>query len=90
MGFLWGLVPNLLPHWPRTGVAKKSGAREMVFKKGVCDFTAEPWTKRVAEMLFPGSHGAADELCLAVNPGGETDCGDYGIIRNLIRTKERK
>ena len=33
--------------WPRTGVAKKSGAREMVFKKGVCDFTAEPWTKRV-------------------------------------------
>jgi hypothetical protein len=33
--------------WPRTGVAKKSGAREMVFKKGVCDFTGEPWTKRV-------------------------------------------
>lgn len=33
--------------WPRTGVAKKSGAREMVFKRGVCDFTAEPWTKRV-------------------------------------------
>ena len=33
--------------WPRTGVAKKLGAREMVFKRGVCDFTAEPWTKRV-------------------------------------------
>ena len=33
--------------WPRTGVAKKSGSREMVFKRGVCDFTAEPWTKRV-------------------------------------------
>ena len=33
--------------WPRTGVAKKSGAREFVFKKGVCDFTGEPWTKRV-------------------------------------------
>ena len=33
--------------WPRAGVAKKSGAREMVFKKGVCDFTAEQWTKRV-------------------------------------------
>ena len=33
--------------WPRTGVAKKSGAREMVFRKGVCDFTAEPWAKRV-------------------------------------------
>ena len=33
--------------WPRMTIAKKSGAREMVFKKGVCDFTAEPWTKRV-------------------------------------------
>ena len=33
--------------WPRTGVAKKSGVREMVFKKGVCDFAAEPWAKRV-------------------------------------------
>ena len=33
--------------WPRTGVAKKSGAREMSFRRGVCDFAAEPWTKRV-------------------------------------------
>ena len=33
--------------WPRTGVAKKSGAREMAFRRGTCDFTAEPWTKRV-------------------------------------------
>ncbi len=33
--------------WPRTGVAKKSGAREFVFRKGVCDFAAEPWTKRI-------------------------------------------
>ena len=33
--------------WPRTGVSKKSGAREMVFKRGVCDFTAEQWTKRI-------------------------------------------
>ncbi len=33
--------------WPRTAIAKKTGAREMVFKRGVCDFTAEPWTKRV-------------------------------------------
>ena len=33
--------------WPRTGVAKKSAAREMVFKKGAADFTAEEWTKRV-------------------------------------------
>lgn len=33
--------------WPRTGIAKKSAAREMVFKKGVADFAAEEWTKRV-------------------------------------------
>ena len=33
--------------WPRAAIAKKSSAREMVFKKGVCDFAAEPWTKRV-------------------------------------------
>ena len=33
--------------WPRSAIAKKSGAREMVFRKGVCDFTAEEWTKRV-------------------------------------------
>lgn len=33
--------------WPRTGVARKSAAREMVFRKGVCDFADEPWTKRV-------------------------------------------
>ena len=33
--------------WPRAAIAKKSGAREMVFKRGVCDFAAEPWTKRV-------------------------------------------
>jgi len=33
--------------WPRTGVAKKSAAREMVFKKGTVDFTGEEWTKRV-------------------------------------------
>ncbi len=32
--------------WPRTAVAKKSGAREMVFKRGICDFMEEPWTKR--------------------------------------------
>lgn len=32
--------------WPRTSIAKKSGAREMVFKRGVCDFTEEPWAKR--------------------------------------------
>ena len=33
--------------WPRTGIAKRSAAREAVFKRGKADFTAEPWTKRV-------------------------------------------
>ena len=33
--------------WPRSGVARKSVAREMVFRKGKADFTAEEWTKRV-------------------------------------------
>ena len=33
--------------WPRTGVARKSAAREMVFKKGKVDFAGEEWTKRV-------------------------------------------
>ena len=33
--------------WPRPGVAKKSAMREAVFRKGVCDFTGEPWMKRV-------------------------------------------
>ncbi len=32
--------------WPRTGVARKSAMREAVFRKGVCDFTFELWTKR--------------------------------------------
>ncbi len=33
--------------WPRTGIARKSAAREIVFKKGKADFTAEEWAKRV-------------------------------------------
>ena len=33
--------------YPRTGIAKKSAAREMVFKKGKIDFTSEEWAKRV-------------------------------------------
>lgn len=33
--------------WPRTGVAKKSAAREFAFKRGAADFTSEPWAKRV-------------------------------------------
>ena len=34
--------------WPRTGVAKKSGAREMVFKRGVSGWAGE----EVAERRF--------------------------------------
>lgn len=33
--------------WPRASIAKKSSAREFIFKKGKVDFTAEPWAKRV-------------------------------------------
>ena len=33
--------------WPRAGIARKSAAREMVFRKGVADFSSEEWTKRV-------------------------------------------
>ncbi|MBR1587269.1 MAG: hypothetical protein IJ658_02980 [Kiritimatiellae bacterium] len=33
--------------WPRSSIARKSAMREAVFRKGVCDFTSEPWTKRV-------------------------------------------
>ena len=33
--------------WPRSTIAKRSAMREAVFKRGACDFTGEPWTKRV-------------------------------------------
>lgn len=33
--------------WPRNGVARKSAAREMRFRKGKADFTAEPWARRI-------------------------------------------
>ena len=33
--------------WPRTGVAKKSAARQMVFQKGRADFSGEEWAKRI-------------------------------------------
>jgi len=33
--------------WPRMGIAKKSAMRNVGFKRGVYDFTKEPWTKRV-------------------------------------------
>ena len=32
--------------WPRTGVAKKSGAREMVFKRGVSGWAGEEAAER--------------------------------------------
>lgn len=32
--------------WPRAGIAKRSGAREFVFRKGVASFAEEEWTKR--------------------------------------------
>ena len=63
--------------WPRAAIAKKSGAREMVFKRGVCDFTAEPWTKRVifreevdgvAGLPFPSRSRRASRRC-----GGSCD-----------------
>jgi len=33
--------------WPRTGVAKKSAARQMVFRKGLSEFAGEEWAKRI-------------------------------------------
>ena len=39
--------------WPRSGIAKKSAMREAVFKKGVCDFTGEPWTGSASPNAIP-------------------------------------
>lgn len=33
--------------WPRAGIAKRSSAREFVFRRGKVDFTGEEWAKRV-------------------------------------------
>ena len=33
--------------WPKVGTARKSASRQIVMKKGLCDFTAEPWAKRI-------------------------------------------
>ena len=33
--------------WPRPSIARKSAMREAAFRHGVCDFTEEPWSKRV-------------------------------------------
>ena len=32
--------------WPRPSIARKSAAREAVFRKGKADFSQEPWAKR--------------------------------------------
>lgn len=32
--------------WPRSSIARKSAAREAVFRKGYADFLGEPWVKR--------------------------------------------
>jgi len=33
--------------WPRKSIARKSAAREALFRKGVADFSPEPWAKRI-------------------------------------------
>ena len=33
--------------WPRAGIARKSAAREAVFRKGETDFSSDEWAKRV-------------------------------------------
>lgn len=33
--------------WPRKGIARKSAAREAVFRKGCACFTSEEWAKRI-------------------------------------------
>ena len=33
--------------WPKVGSARKSATRQITMKKGKCDFTSEPWAKRV-------------------------------------------
>ena len=33
--------------WPKAGAPRKSATRQITMKKGKCDFTVEPWAKRV-------------------------------------------
>lgn len=33
--------------WPKVGTARKSATRQITMKKGKCDFSAEPWAKRI-------------------------------------------
>ena len=44
--------------WPRAGIARKSAAREMVFRKGKADFTGERWAKRVVFREDVDGHAA--------------------------------
>ena len=40
--------------WPRTGIARKSAAREVAFRKGKADFTSEEWAKRMSYNRMTG------------------------------------
>lgn len=44
--------------WPRKSIARKSAAREAVFRKGKADFTGEEWAKRVVFREEVESHTA--------------------------------
>jgi hypothetical protein len=33
--------------WPKAGTPRKSATRQITMKKGKCDFSVEPWAKRV-------------------------------------------
>ena len=33
--------------WPKAGAPRKSATRQITMKRGKCDFTTEPWAKRV-------------------------------------------
>lgn len=33
--------------WPKAGAPRKSATRQITMKRGKCDFTVEPWAKRV-------------------------------------------
>lgn len=44
--------------WPRATIAKKSAAREAVFRKGKVDFSGEAWAKRILFRETVDSHAA--------------------------------
>ena len=47
--------------WPRAAIAKKSGAREMVFKRGVCDLSAN--LSAVALAKVEALYGGESTFC---------------------------